>query len=284
MIKKTVILFFAMAVLLSGICTASDMASRRLGNTGKRLGVIGLDIGTYDSNSRQAFSKAIKGGAIFISSSPFVEGSEKFVAENVGPSLKSKCMLSTRWRTDNDDGEEDFIRNFQQSIKNLNTNFIDCVILDDVKESRHIKRNSILNAFNKLKKEGKTKYIGVYVKKTEKESISKILGYILQKGDYDFVVLDYSTDNFNEIRGYIEAIGKKGLGVIVCGTVEDSLKNPELARRIAGRKKMPLEQAVIQWAVSSSKWISTIIVNPKSEEEMDLILKGGVDEEDFSLF
>ncbi len=275
-------------VLFAGEIFSENITVRRFGNSGEKLGVIGINVGEYASNDRTSFSRllkaGIKAGGVFINTSPFVDGSEKFVAENLGPSARKNCVLATRWRTDNDNGEDDFIRSFNASLKNLKVETIDCVIIDEIKELRYLRKNSILRAFHNLKKQNKTKYIGVYVKKTEKEPISKILYYIIKSGDYDFVVLDYNTDNFNEAQDYLEGVARSGMGVIVSGTIEDSMKNEELARRIAARSSLPLQQAVIQWAVSSSRWISSVLVPPYSEFDMDLILKGGVEEDNSSIF
>lgn len=283
MIKnKSFVSVIALIVLLTGIAFASGVSERRFGNTGVKTRILGLDM--REGCSREAVRMALKAGAVFVNSSPYIEGSEQAVYDNLGSSAKQKCILTTYWKTNNDDGEDEFVRNFNSSMKNLGTDFIDCVIVDEIREIRFLKKNSIKKAFYRLKKEKKTSFLGVYLKKNEKESLSSLVSYVMRSGDFDFVVLDFNTDNFNDVLPYADALGQKGIGVIFKGSVEDSLKNKELARRISRRKDMPLVQAVMQWAVSSSKWTSAILVQPSDPDTMKMVIDGSVDEDNSSIF
>lgn len=286
MFYRGFVFLFAVLMLLSACAFAADMSSRRFGNTGEKMAVAGIEASA--NCSRDAFKavlrNASRAGSVFVSASPYVDGGEQFVAENIGPSYLSRCLLATYWKTDNDDKEDDLVRRFNSSMKSMNVDCIDCIVIDDIRESRYLKKNCITKAFYRLKKERKTRYLGVYVKKTEKEPIRRILSYVIKTGDFDFIVLDYSVDNFREISDYIEVIGQKGMGVVVKGVIGDSLKNPELARRIARRKSLPLEQAVMQWAVSSNRWISSILVEPSDLDVVKKVLDGCGDEDNSSIF
>ena len=106
----------------------------------------------------------------------------------------------------------------------------------------------------------------------------------MKKADYDFIVFDYNTDNFNDIKKYIDYCGQLGKGIITFGTLEDSLKNEELARRIAGRKKIALESAVMRWAVNSTSWISSILIPVNDPKVVESAIEGAVEEEDTNIF
>ena len=283
-LTKVLFLSLLMIVISNGILSADEMIMRRLGNTGKKVGILGINIGTYELNDKSAFKKALREGATFINSSPFVDGSEKFVAENLTPAYRERCLLTTHWKLDLNASEDSYIRQFSSSLKNLSVDFIDCVIVDDIKETRYLQKNDIFNAFYKLRKQGKVKYIGAHVKKTEKESISKLLKYVIKRCDYDFIVFDYNTSNFNEIKNYIDLCGQLGKGVIVVGTLEDSLKNEELARRIAGRKKLSLDSALIRWAVNSTSWLSSILIPVNDPKVVESAVEGAIEEEDTNVF
>ncbi len=278
--KLFIIIFLASIITATAGADASEIDSRRLGNTGRKLGVISINTSGLKQEHKQAFLYAISRGANFIDTSPFAEGSEAFVSENIGPSTKQKCMLSTRWKTNYANNSGDFIGLFQKSIKNLNTNFIDCVIIDEVSEVSQLQTNGMMDAFYKLKKDGKTKYIGVYIKDAHKDSMAKIVNNVLTNGNFDFIVIDYSVLNFRQMESLAEAVGRRGLGVIACGTIEESLKNTSLSQRIVARKKLAPETATIQWALSSTKWITSIIISPQDYEQTKLILDGAYEEED----
>lgn len=283
-LTKVLFLSFLMIIISNGILSADEMLMRRLGNTGKKVGIVGVNIGTYELNDKSAFKKALREGATFINSSPFVEGSEKFVSENLTPAYRERCLLTTHWKADLNASEDSYIRQFSSSLKNLSVDFIDCVIVDDIKEVKYLQKNAIFNAFYKLRKQGKVKYIGVHVKKNEKESLPKILKYVIQRCDYDFIVFDYNTSNFNEIKNCIDFCGQLGKGVIAIGTFEDSLKNEELARRIAGRKKLPLNSAIMAWAVNSTSWLSSVLIPINDKHMVEEIIEGAVEEEDTNVF
>ena len=283
-LTKILIFSFLLIFVSNGILSADEMLVRRFGNTGTKLGIIGINVGTYESNDKSAFKKALREGACFINTSPFVEGSEKFVAENLTPAYRERCLLTTHWKADVNSSENDYIRQFDSSLKNLSADFIDCIIIDEIREVKYLEKHDIFKAFYKLKKQKKVKYIGVHVKKNEKESLSKILKYVIKKADYDFIVFDYNTSNFNDIKKYIDYCGQLGKGVITLGTLEDSLKNEELARRITGRKKIALEPAVIRWAVNSTNWISSILIPINDSKLVESAIEGAVEEEDTNIF
>ena len=283
-LTKVLILSFLLIFVSSNFVSADEMLVRRFGNTGRKLGIVGVNIGTYESNDKSAFKKALREGACFINTSPFVEGSEKFIAENLTPAYRERCLLTTHWKADLNSSEDDYIRQFNSSLKNLSVDFIDCIIIDDIKEVKYLQKNAIFNAFYSLRKKGKVKYIGVHVKKNEKDSLSKILRYVIKKADYDFIVFDYNTGNFNDIKPYIDSCGQLGKGIITLGTLEDSLKNEELARRIAGRKKIALDQAVMRWAVKSTSWITSILIPVNDPDIVKSAIEGAVEEEDTNIF
>ena len=73
-LTKILIFSFLLIFVSNGILSADEMLVRRFGNTGTKLGIIGINVGTYESNDKSAFKKALREGACFINTSPFVEG------------------------------------------------------------------------------------------------------------------------------------------------------------------------------------------------------------------
>ncbi len=257
---------------------AEDFMTNKIGNTGIRTGVVALKILPFEKNSSEAFNKALACGVNFIDVSPYEKDAELFIARNLGPSRRQNVVLATRWQVSQGLGEEDYITLFNKSIKNMNTSKIDMVVIDNVYETRQLDGNAFLNAFRKLRKDGKTRYLGINIKNT-KGYARQILNKILIAGDYDFIITDFSTFNHSSARSFVEFAGRKGLGVIVEGTIEEGKINPDKARRIAGRSKMPLETALINWAVNTSKWVTAILVPPEDPKTMELYLKGAVEED-----
>ena len=269
---------FIFILTMFGFAFGEDIDSRRFGNTGKKIGVISINTASSELTP-ESFRILTASGSNFIDTSPFIPESEAFTAQNVGPSLRKNCLLSTRWKPDYAHNSEGFIGLFQKSIRNLNTNFIDCVIIDGVSELSDLQSNGILSAFSQLKKENKTKYLGVYIKDDKKDSFVKIIKYILMSGNFDFIVLDYSISTFSSMQPIAELVGRQGLAVIASRTFEDSERNPSLARRIAGRKKLDLDTAVMQWSLSSSKWITSVLVVPSNTDKITKITQGAILEE-----
>ena len=107
-LTKILFLSFLIVIISNGILFADEMLMRRLGNTGKKVGIVGVNVGTYELNDKSAFKKALREGATFINSSPFVEGSEKFVAENLTPAYREKCLLTTHWKADLNSSEDSY--------------------------------------------------------------------------------------------------------------------------------------------------------------------------------
>lgn len=278
--KKFYSLNFLLIFLIAtcSVVCGEEIDSRRFGNTGKKLGVISINTASSELNS-ESFHLLTSSGANFIDTSPFIPESEIFVAQNLGPSLRKDCLLSTRWKPNYAHDPSSYVDLFQKSIQRLNTNFIDCVIIDGVSELSDIQTTGVLSAFSRLKKENKTKYLGVYVRDEKRDDFAKIIRYILMSGNFDFVVLDYNALTFTSMQSVAEVIGRQGLGVIAYGAFEEGERNPSLARRIAGRKKLDLDTAIMQWSISSSKWITSVLAVPSDTDKIKNITKGAIVED-----
>lgn len=266
-------------LLLTSYSYAANLESRKLGNTGIKLSMLGITVATPEATMEpELFREAIKNGVNLIDVSPYVKGAEAFVAENLGFSTRSKVVLLTRWQNPLQDtkDEEYFEQLFASSLRKLNTDCIELVMLDDIYDVRQLNGSAYLNVFKKLRKEGKTKYLGISIS-NQKYQLGNILSRVMRTGDFDFVMLEYTAKNAAENLPIATAIGRKGMGVLFSNTVESALQNENTTRRITRRKEMPIEQAAINWAVNSAQHVTSVLVTPISKAQFENVMAGAVD-------
>lgn len=119
------------------------------------------------------------------------------------------------------------VRDIHESLKKLNVNKIDLVLLHLQNETAltTLKKGESLQALKDLKQQGLIKYIGVSVN-------GPGAMYAVEKGDIDFIELEYNLLNQNN-KAAIDLAHSKGIGVIVRGGLGTGLLTKSVEAHIS---------------------------------------------------
>jgi predicted aldo/keto reductase-like oxidoreductase len=245
---------------------ASDFSSiemRKFGNMGPRISGISFSGAELAKSGADPLERALHAGVNLVDTSPSFEKSEEIIGENL-PAAREKIMISTKWSTNGSESAEMFLESFAKSRQRLRTSYIDIIVLQNVISLTQLQCIGAREAFSSLKKENKVKFMGLSTKSNQKE----VLLSALQLGGFEVAIVAFNLDNFRELDSVLETVGRHGMGVIVMDTVEGSLREPALARRLFGRKKKSIAAATIEWALDT-KWISSVLVPMKTIADVD---------------
>ncbi|GEM_PF-1314560 len=254
------------------LASAPEMPKRKFGNTGLRISALSFGTGELDKSGWEPLGRALEMGVNFIDTSPSYERSEEILGENLLNS-RERVTLSTKWITDGAASTENLIASFERSRKRLKTHYIDIIILENVTKVAQLNCVGSRQAFSELKKDKRVKFIGFETHTNQIE----LLKEARKIGGFDMIMVSYNIFNFKDLAPIIEATGRRGVGVLATEVVEGSIKEPNLAKRIFGRRGRSIAASSIGWALDD-RWVSSVVVSPKSVEELEDFVKA-TDEE-----
>jgi len=250
-----------------------EMPMRKFGNNGPKVSALSYCTKDLDKTGWDPLERAIQLGVNYIDTSPLYEKSEEIIGENLLNS-RERVILSTRWSTDGTASSENLIASFEKSRKRLKTHYIDIIILDDVSKITQLSCVGSRQAFSELKKEKRVKYIGFETHTNQLE----LLKDARKLGGFDIVMVSYNVYNYKDMAPIIEATGRRGMGVLATEVVEGSEKEPNLAKRLFGKRSKSIPISSIRWALDD-RWVSSVLVNPKSREELEEFVTATEEEE-----
>src|SRR5208283_1231289 len=121
-------------------------------------------------------------------------------------------------------GKTGFIEMAEKSLKRLQMDHVDILFYHSVDSVEDARSEGPLQALRTLKKEGKTRFIGISTHKTV-DVISEAIR--LNMFDVVLVTLNYTMAHDNGILGTIERAAKNGIGVIAMKTQAGGSVRPD---------------------------------------------------------
>ena len=170
---------------------------RTLGRTGFKVS----DIGTGCPFSEAVLKAVLNAGVNFIETSEmYGRGNNEtligdvikdfdreslFIATKVAPTLKEF------------DSSGDIIRRVNSSLKRLQTEYIDCLMIHGAENSERVKNEYFHRAIEELRKEGKVKFTGLSCHghawwDSPEETFEQVLNTAIADGRYDVLMLPYN--------------------------------------------------------------------------------------------
>jgi predicted aldo/keto reductase-like oxidoreductase len=182
---------------------------RTLGKTGIKVPVIGM--GVMNANNPALVKAAMdKGITFFDTANSYQNGRNEemlglvfkdyprnsfIIATKIEPTgVDLKTGLPTSATT-----AEDFLEKFNTSLKRLRMEYVDILYLHEALSAEMVSFKPIVKVMQQLKKEGRTKYIGVST-----HNLPKIIDAMVDAGTWDVVLTTYNFLNTELIRANSE--------------------------------------------------------------------------------
>jgi uncharacterized protein len=227
---------------------------RTLGKTGIKLPVVSM--GVMNANLPDLIPASYDLGIRhFDTAMGYQSGKNE---EMVGSQIKelgvrSEVTISTkiplpRPTPDQPYGEEkkhEFLKNFEGSLKRLQTDYVDILYIHGVSDVKHLNLTPIKEALTELKESKKVRFIGVSTHK----NMSAIINEVVKSKFYDIVLtaINFTMSNDDDLKKAIKYASDSGIGVIAMKTQGGGKwyqdKNPD-----SFKGKMSAT-AVLKWAL-----------------------------------
>jgi predicted aldo/keto reductase-like oxidoreductase len=202
-----------------------NIITRTLGRTGMVIPVISFGVMKADNQNlcKAAYEKGIK---LFDTAHRYQNGNNEMMLGNLFKNYpRNSFYLSTKVKPDMDnDGKptaqtsaDDFVSMFNISLKRLKMDYVDILYIHDVRHTDMLECKPIINAVKKLKKEGKTKFIGFSTHVNE----AKVINAAADMDIFDVILTSYNfmQTYADELTAAIGKAANAGIGIVAMKTM-----------------------------------------------------------------
>jgi len=195
---------------------------RTLGKTGMKVPVVSM--GVMNAENPKLVEAALENGMTYLDTAwVYQRGKNEEMLGKVLQGVKRDSYFiatkvfgnhgdrKTGLYTDKTD-PVDFLEKFETSLKRLKLDYVDVLFLHSAKRKETVTFKPLLDVMLKLKKEGKTKFIGVSTHKNEPE----VIRAAADSGVHDVVLTAYNflQPHIKEMNQAIDYAAGKGVGII----------------------------------------------------------------------
>jgi len=249
---------------------SGPLLQRTLGRTGLTLPIVSMGVMNADIPGliRRSYELGIRH---FDTAAVYQNGrNEEMVGAVVNEmGIRDKVVISTKQGTrasgarNAADSKKRFIEGFEASLRRLQMDHVDILYHHGVDSADHAKAEGPIEALQTLKKEGKTRFIGISTHDTV-EVLNAVIP--LNVFDVGLITLNYTMAHDAEKIGIIEKAAKSGIGIIAMktqagGTVRPDSKLP---------KQLPAESqtALLKWVLNHD-FVATAIPGFSTYEHLE---------------
>jgi predicted aldo/keto reductase-like oxidoreductase len=274
-LKKSLLGIPAVAMLpgaiKGNICMPSSIAPelpiRMLGKTGIKAPVISFGTsGALDTGFiRAAYEGGIK---LFFSATYYGEGNnEKLVGEGLKGLPRDSFVVGTAGPPDGFDGQtgtfsqpfnpDAYIKKAEGSLKRFGLDYVDFFLFPYAGKKEIVLHEGVLKALETLKKQGKTKFVGIASHSDTEEALRAAA----DSGVYDVAMIAYNfkIKTLESLNASIEYAVKAGMGIVAMKTTSGVLRE---------KSGPPLNtDAILKWALQNEN-ITSVVSGMTSFEQL----------------
>ncbi len=206
------------------------IVTRKLGKTGLELPIVSM--GIMNSDNPNLVRVALDSGIRLLDTAHYymMGRNEEMVGQAIKGRPRDSYVIATKARAiavdrstssnENDkyrmETKESFIEKVEISLKRLGLDYIDILYLHSAKNKKDVMKEHVLAAMQKLKQDGKIRFIGVSTHKSEPE----VIRAAVKSKVYEVVLTAYNfrQKNRKKVREAIAQAAEAGLGVVAMKT------------------------------------------------------------------
>ncbi len=246
---------------------------RALGKTGLKVPVVSFGVMRSDNPNlcKAAYEKGI---TLFDTANGYLNGNSELMLGNLLKNYPRKSfILETKVKPIGISREgvpsdqttvEDFLAKFQISITRLQMDYVDILFIHDVRNPELLEYKPITDAIKKLKKEGKTKFIGF----STHLNMASVINAAAATNVWDVILTSYNykLDNIPELDAALKKANDAGIGIVAMKTIPGG-------GFLDKEKTKPVNTtAAIKWALSNPN-VHTVIPGMTAFDQLDLNVK-----------
>jgi predicted aldo/keto reductase-like oxidoreductase len=246
---------------------------RTLGKTGMKIPVISFGVMRADNPNlcKAAFDKGIK---LFDTANGYQNGNNETMLGNLLKDYpRNSFYLATKVKPAGIDREgvpsaqttaEDFLEKFNTSLSRLKMDYVDILYVHDIRNPELLEYKPIINAVNKLKKDGRIKFMGFSTHANE----PVVINAAADTDTWDVILTAYNFKQayVSELNSAIKKANKAGIGIV---TMKPMAGGGFLDKE---RTKPINSTAALKWVLSNTD-VTTAIPGMTDFDQLDLNVK-----------
>lgn len=211
----------------------ADLPSRVLGRTGIKTPLISL--GAAEASGTGLIKTAYESGIkLFFSATYYGEGNnEKLVGEGLKGLPRDSFVVGTAVPPDGFDNRtgrfkgkfdsEAYLRKAEGSLKRFGLDYVDFFLFPFAGKKETVQDEGVLKALEQLKKQGKTKFVGIASHSDTEEALKAAA----DSGIYDVAMIAYNfkAQNKDSLNSAIEYAAKAGMGIVAMKTTAGAFRD-----------------------------------------------------------
>ncbi|HUU52466.1 MAG TPA: aldo/keto reductase [Candidatus Heimdallarchaeota archaeon] len=257
-----------------------EMFYRRLGRTDFKISEISL--GGSPIPDWAILTQIVEHGVNYIDTSQSYSNgnSERAIGRLFKEMGRDKAYVGTKFHARRNWNEETILKSVEGSLKRLQTDHIDVLLIHGVDNEETLTDERVLSAFDKMRKQGKFRFTGISCHSNHHKVVKKAI----ECGHYDMVQLGYNvfdiedTDEEQDIETYDDYLGISGIrqlislarskdvGIIAMKALKVAGKRQKLEKyKIDGNS---IFQIMLKWALSNTN-IASVVTEMLTFEQME---------------
>jgi predicted aldo/keto reductase-like oxidoreductase len=247
--------------------------TRTLGKTGLKVPVISFGVMRADNPAlcKAAFENGI---TLFDTAHVYQNGNNETMLGNLFKEIPRKSfILETKVKPAGvgRDGKptdqttaDDFMQKFNLSLTRLQMDYVDILYIHDISNPELLNYKPIISAVEKLKKQGKVKYIGF----STHNNMAGVISAAAEMSTWDVILTTYNfkIENIAEMNAALRKANQAGIGIVAMKTMAGG-------GFLDKEKTKPINaSAALKWALSNND-VHTAIPGMTTFDHLDTNLK-----------
>jgi len=242
---------------------------RTLGKTGIKLPVINM--GVMNTNNPNLVRVALDSGMVMLDTAQTYQRgqNEGMIGEVLKGRPRDSYVLATKARLPSNQTtglyteeatEEAFLKKVDVSLKNLGLEYVDIYYHHNVWKRESALYEPILKALEKVKKEGKTRFVGITTHMNEPE----VIHAAVDSKAYDVILTSYNFQqkHYTKVRDAIARAAQAGIGIVGMKAIRGGSRKTPTVKNSA---------AALKWVLQDLN-VHTIVPGFTTFEEMNIDL------------
>jgi hypothetical protein len=242
---------------------------RTLGKTGIKVPVIGM--GTNHLDNPNLVRAALDSGIVMIDTAQAYQRGqdEGMIGEVLKERPRDSYVIATKAHLPNNQTtglyteeatEEAFLRKVDSSLRNLGLEYVDIYYHHNVWKRESALYEPILKALEKVKKEGKARFVGITTHMNEPQVIQAAV----DSKFYDVILTSYNFQqkHYAEVRNAIAGASQAGIGIVGMKAIRGGSRQTPSVKNAA---------AALKWVLQDPN-VGTIVPGFTTFEEMNIDL------------
>lgn len=221
--------------LLAAEKSSPTIEYRTLGRTGMQYTTLGF--GSMRTSDPAVIRKAIDMGVNNIDTARvYMDGQNEAIVGQAIKGVRNKIFLTTKIKIQD---KKAMLKDAEASLKALGTDYVDILLLHSMKSPDHIENEEARSVLEKLKKDGKVRYVGF----STHRNMAQIIRASLKDKFFDVILVAYNFKSDDDLRSAIADAAKANIGIIAMKTQAGGYEDKKMGN-------LSPHQAALKWVLS----------------------------------